>query len=139
MVFVKEGTSMTLDSRTALNIQGVYEIAIRVRDVRKAEAFYRDALGFEIGVRDVRRNWVFMRVGSGGMIVLQEYAGEWPRQHFAFTVGESDIDAAAAALAQRGIAIEGPIVHDWIPAKSVYFLDPDGHDLELCAPLSRAR
>jgi hypothetical protein len=27
------------------------------------------------------------------------------------------------------------MVHDWMPARSVYFADPDGHDLELCAPL----
>jgi catechol 2,3-dioxygenase-like lactoylglutathione lyase family enzyme len=58
-------------------------------------------------------------------------------QHFAFTVNEADIDAAMAALARRAIAIEGPMVHEWIPAKSVYFRDPDGHDVELCAPLSR--
>jgi hypothetical protein len=25
------------------------------------------------------------------------------------------------------------VTHDWIPARSVYFADPDGHDLELCA------
>jgi hypothetical protein len=36
-----------------------------------------------------------------------------------------------------GIQIAGPMLHDWIPAKSVYFADPDGHDLELCAPLQR--
>lgn len=33
------------------------------------------------------------------------------------------------------VAVEGPMVHDWMPAKSAYFSDPDGHDLELCAPL----
>jgi hypothetical protein len=29
-------------------------------------------------------------------------------------------------------------LHQWMPAKSVYFTDPDGHELELCAPMSRA-
>ena len=121
-----------------MRIQGVYEVAIRVRDVRVAEAFYRDVLGFEVGLRDDRRNWVFMRAGAGGMIVLQEDRGEWPLQHFAFTVDRADIDAATAALVRSGVTIEGPMVHDWMPAKSVYFRDPDGHDLELCAPLQRA-
>ena len=121
-----------------MNIQGVYEVAIRVRDVRVAEAFYRDVLGFEVGLRDDRRNWVFMRAGAGGMIVLQEDGGAWPLQHFAFTDDPADIDAATAALVRSGVAIEGPMVHDWMPAKSVYFRDPDGHDLELCAPLPRA-
>ena len=120
-----------------LGIRGLYEVAIKVRDLRTAEPFYRDVLGFEVGLRDARRPWIFMRAGANGMIVLQEDPGEWPQQHFAFTVAERDIDAAAAELRARGVAVEGPMVHEWIPAKSLYFADPDGHDLELCAPLPR--
>jgi len=118
-----------------IDVRGVYEVAIRVRDVPAAEKFYRDVLGFEVGLRDERRNWVFMRAGAAGMIVLQEERGDWRQQHFAFTVAERDADAAAAALRQRGVAVEGPVVHEWIPAKSLYLADPDGHDVELCAPL----
>ena len=119
-----------------VGIQGVYEVAIKVRDIAVAEPFYRDVLGFEVGLRDARRPWVFMRAGAGGMIVLQEQA-EVPQQHFAFTVSVADIDAAAAELRRRGVAAEGPVVHEWIPARSLYFADPDGHDVELCAPLPR--
>jgi catechol-2,3-dioxygenase len=116
-------------------IRGVYEVAIRVRELARAEAFYRQVLGLEVGLRDRMRPWVFLRAGHDGMIVLQEDKGEWPPQHFAFTVAESDLEAAAATLRARGVAVEGPMVHEWIPAKSLYFADPDGHDLELCAPL----
>jgi catechol 2,3-dioxygenase-like lactoylglutathione lyase family enzyme len=121
-----------------LGIRGVYEVAIKVRDLRQSEPFYRDVLGFEVGLRDPRRPWVFMRAGTDGMIVLQEDAGEWPQQHFAFTVAERDIDAAAVELRRRGIVVDGPMVHEWIPARSLYFPDPDGHDLELCAVLRPA-
>jgi catechol 2,3-dioxygenase-like lactoylglutathione lyase family enzyme len=116
-------------------IRGVYEVAIRVRDLPRAEAFYRQVLGLEVGLRDRTRPWLFLRAGSDGMIVLQEDKGDWPPQHFAFTVGEADVDAAASALRAQGVPVEGPMVHEWIPAKSLYFADPDGHDLELCAPL----
>jgi catechol 2,3-dioxygenase-like lactoylglutathione lyase family enzyme len=78
---------------------------------------------------------VFLRAGTDGMIVLQEDKGDWPQQHFAFTVREADVEAAAGALRAQGVPVEGPMVHEWIPAKSLYFADPDGHDLELCAPL----
>jgi hypothetical protein len=40
-----------------------------------------------------------------------------------------------AALGSKGVPVLGPITHDWIPARSAYFADPDGHDLELCEPL----
>jgi catechol-2,3-dioxygenase len=120
-----------------LGIRGVYEVAIKVRDLPVAERFYTEVLGFTIGLRDARRPWVFLRAGTDGMVVLQEDKSEWPQQHFAFTVSERDLDAAAEALRRRGIATEGPMVHEWIPARSLYFADPDGHDLELCAPLPR--
>ncbi len=117
-------------------IHGIYEVAIKVRDLARAEAFYRDVLGLEIGLRDPRRPWIFLRAGAG-MAVLQEDSGPWPQQHFAFTTDEAGLARAASALRQRGVAVSGPVSLDWIPAKSIYFADPDGHDLEICAPLSR--
>ncbi len=50
------------------------------------------------------------------MVVRQEDKGTWPTQHFAFTVEEVDIEAAATALQQRGVGVEGPVYHEWMPA-----------------------
>ena len=117
-------------------ISGIYEVAVRVHDLSRSERFYRDVLGLAVGLREERRKWVFLRAGgTAGMVVLQEEPGDWPRQHFAFTVAESDIERAAEELARMGVRVAGPVVHDWIPAKSLYFDDPDGHGLELCAPI----
>jgi catechol 2,3-dioxygenase-like lactoylglutathione lyase family enzyme len=121
-----------------LPIRGVYEIAIRVRDLVKSENFYRKTLGLEVGIRDDQRGLVFLRVGGqAGMLVLQEDKGTWPIEHFAFTVAPEDIETAAELLIERGVVIDGPIYHEWMPARSVYFSDPDGHKLELCAPLTQ--
>jgi len=118
-----------------LPIRGLYEVAIPVRQLQKAETFYRDVLGLEVGLRDERRNWVFLRAGgTSGMVVLQERGAEFPSCHFAFTVSQSDLERAADILRERGVTARGPISHDWIPGRSVYFEDPDGHDLELFAP-----
>ena len=117
---------------------GLYEVAIKVRDLSAAEPFYREVLGLQFGLRDQMRNWLFLRLaGSAGMVVLQEDHGEWPRQHFAFAVKDSQLECAAALLREKNISVEGPVFHDWIPGRSLYFADPDGHDLELFALTDR--
>lgn len=119
-----------------IRIRGVYEVALPVRELGRAEKFYREVLGLEVGLRDERRRWLFLRAGGqAGMVVLQENPAGWAKQHFALTVEPDEIDAAAARLKELGVGIVGPMTHDWMPARSVYFADPDGHDLELCAPL----
>lgn len=121
-----------------LPIRGVYEVAIRVKDLARAEPFYREVLGLEVGIRDDKRNWLFLRAGGdAGMVVLQEDKTDWPLQHFAFTIDEADIEPAAAMLRERGVEVEGPVFHEWMPATSLYFEDPDGNALELCANAKR--
>lgn len=121
-----------------LPIRGVYEVAIRVKDLAKSEIFYRETLGLEVGLREEQRRLLFLRVGGqAGMLVLVEDKGTWPKQHFAFTVEGVDIETAATTLRQRGVRVEGPVYHEWMPAESLYFSDPDGHDLELCAPVQK--
>ena len=121
-----------------LPIRGIYEIAIRVKELARAERFYLEVLNLEVGIRDTTRNWLFLRAGGdAGMVVLQEDKTDWPLQHFAFTVDEADIERAAAILRERGVKVEGPVYHEWMPARSIYFSDPDGNDLELCAPVGR--
>jgi catechol-2,3-dioxygenase len=122
-----------------LPIRGLYEVAVRVKELARAESFYREILGLEVGIRDERRNWLFLYAGgNAGMIVLQEDKTEWPRQHLAFTVDEADIERAATTLREQGLTVEGPVIHEWMPSKSIYFADPDGHNLELLALIKKA-
>jgi lactoylglutathione lyase len=117
-----------------LPIKGIYEVAIRVKDLARAEAFYKDVLELQEGLRDDKRNWLFLYAGgNAGMVVLQEDKGEWPTQHFAFTVNEGDIKQAAAMLKDKGVAVSEPVYHEWMKSVSIYFDDPDGHALELLA------
>ena len=45
-------------------VRGIYEVAIPVRQLERAEKFYRDVLGLEVGLRDDRRKWLFLRAGT---------------------------------------------------------------------------
>jgi catechol 2,3-dioxygenase-like lactoylglutathione lyase family enzyme len=65
------------------------------------------------------------------MVVLQEDRGEWPTQHFAFAVDESELNRAATLLREKGVEVSDWVYHEWMGSTSVYFEDPDGHDLEL--------
>ena len=67
----------------------------------------------------------------------QPDAGDRPVLHFAFTVDEADTERAALLLAERGVVVDGPHFHEWMPARSGYFSDVDGHSLELCALVSK--
>jgi catechol 2,3-dioxygenase-like lactoylglutathione lyase family enzyme len=118
-----------------LPILRLYEIAIPVRQLERAEKFYTEILGLRVGLRDTRRRWIFLRAGkSAGMVVLQEQATDFPSVHFAFEVDDADLERAARMLDARGVAIGEPIFHDWIPGRSLYFHDSEGHELELFAP-----
>jgi len=117
-----------------LPIKGLYEVAIRVKDLARAEAFYKEVLGLKEGLRDERRNWLFLYAGGeAGMVVLQEDKGEWPTQHLAFSVNEPDLRQAREMLREKGVSVSDPVYHEWMNAVSVYFDDPDGHALELLA------
>jgi lactoylglutathione lyase len=121
--------------RRAMLVRGIYEVAIPVRQLERAETFYRDVLGLEVGLRDDRRKWLFLRAGgAAGMIVLQEQAGEFPSHHFSFTATGSDLQQAMTVLRECGVPTRGPVFHGWMPGTSLYFEDPDGHELELFAP-----
>ena len=118
-------------------IEGIYEVAIPVSDLERSEAFYQGVLGLESGLRQDERRWHFLRAGgASGMLVLQEAEPGFRKLHFAFTTTEDQIDAAVAVLRDRGVEVTDPVTHDWMPARSAYFSDPDGHELELCAPLA---
>ena len=117
-----------------LPIKGLYEVAIKVKDLARAEAFYKDVLGLEEGIRDPTRNWLFLYAGgNAGMVVLQEDKTDWPTQHFAFTVDQADVERAATMLKDRGVEVSEPVFHEWMNSVSLYFDDPDGHALELIA------
>ena len=117
--------------------RGVHEVAIRVRDLARSEAFYRSLLGAAAAGRDEDHHRVFLGVaGRRAMIVLQEDKGDWPAQRHKFAVDERDIDRAAALLRAQGIEARGPVIDEGSARKSLHVNDPDGNSLDFYAPLN---
>lgn len=120
---------------------GLGHIAIRVKDVDRSLAFYKDQLGFEEMLRLHRDNgdlWlVYLRVNDDQYIEIFPYAvGDEapPREaiglnHTCITV--DDIDAVVAQLEAAGIPLLQPKITGADGNRQAWIADPDGNRFEL--------
>lgn len=121
-----------------MEILGLDHVAITVRDVARSRDWYCDVLGLE---RRFAKVWgevpTFVCAGETGIALFPTSAAEpKPRperdtlamRHFAFRVTRENFERAQNELRAREIAFE---FQDHIIAHSIYFYDPDGHQLEL--------
>jgi lactoylglutathione lyase len=142
-------------------VRGLFETHVDVADLDRSLEFYMGALGLELAVqREVdaarvdahsrgARRFALLWVGGRGHALL----GLWERardlirpQHFAFEVEAHELPVLVSRLAQQGVQFRDffqqrtttPTVFGFIPAASIYFDDPDGHVLELLAPIAGA-
>lgn len=124
-----------------LPFQAIHHVAIIVSDYEVSRHFYVEQLGFDIireNYRKERGDWKLdLKLGDCELEIFSNpNAPERPSypearglRHLAFRV--DDIQAAVAALQERGIACE-PIRMDTFTGKpATFFQDPDGLPLEL--------
>jgi catechol 2,3-dioxygenase-like lactoylglutathione lyase family enzyme len=110
-------------------ISGLNHITLAVADVERALAFYRDVLGCT--VRAVWDDGAYLEAGSLWLCLSRdENARSSPHpdySHIAFSVPE----AHYAGMRER-LTVESVIWKDnGSEGASTYFLDPDGHKLEI--------
>lgn len=108
-------------------LQQLDHIALTVRDVDKSVRWYQNVLGL---VRQYEEVWgSFPAVLSvSGTSLGPCGPGEICIRHVAFRTDRGNFDRARNDLAEMGIKIE---FQDHEIAHSIYFLDPDGHQLEI--------
>jgi catechol 2,3-dioxygenase-like lactoylglutathione lyase family enzyme len=120
---------------TKFGNQGLDHVAIAVEDVERSRRFYTEVLGLE----RVHEAWnvpVVMAAEGTGVAIFDKdlHAGgghDAPRVrilHIAFRVDRAGLERAQEELAARGLA---PRFSDHGISHSIYFTDPDGHELEL--------
>jgi lactoylglutathione lyase len=128
-------------------IDGLFETHLTVTSLDASIAFYRDALGLPLAYRLDSRRVAFFWLGAPGRSMLGVWeAGSAPntmRLHIAFRCALNDVLTAVDRLRAAGIAplgfhgepVHEPVVIGWMPAASIFFIDPDGHLLEFVAML----
>ena len=115
--------------------QGLDHIAIAVADVDRSQRFYADVLGFERAHPEWEVPVVMAANGTGVAIFDKDlHPGDGEGQpevrilHIAFGVDREGFERAREELAAQGLE---PRFSDHGIAHSIYFTDPDGHQLEL--------
>lgn len=117
--------------------QGVVHFSLPATDLERSARFYSELLGMRIVEKTPRM--VFLKCGDDYLIlgkvagpIQSDPTGETPVHH-AFKVAPEEFDAALEFLRQRGVKIlrvedrqDGVFL-----GKQAYFLDPDGHKLEI--------
>lgn len=112
---------------------------LKVRDLDRAVAFYRDVLGFEEFAR-MGRQMAFLRASGStnhhdlGLLALGAGAADAPKNsiglyHLAWQVPTiEDLASVRGALVERG-CVTGESDHG--ATKSIYALDADGNEFEV--------
>ncbi len=124
-------------------IRGLGEIALRVADLDRMQAFYEGVIGLEL----LRRfpNSAFFRIADGvaghtQILALFDRAAEPGYQglssahttvdHLAFAIALEDFAAEKARLEAAGLRVE-TAEHAWVHWRSLYVSDPEGNRVEL--------
>jgi lactoylglutathione lyase len=128
-------------------IADLFEAHLTVSQLDRAVTFYKDFMGLPLARIFPERRVAFFWIGAPvkAMLGLWE-VGTMPLSnslHVAFQVALPDLHAAPARLQKAGIQprdlagnpTEEPVVLAWMPAASVYFLDPDNNLLEFITML----
>jgi len=120
------------------NNEGLDHVAIAVTDLERSRRFYEDVLGLE----RVHDEWdvpVVLAANGSGLALFHEdlHPSSTPDDveppavrilHIAFRLDRSGFEDARDALAERGIETR---FSDHGISHSLYFDDPDGHQIEL--------
>jgi catechol 2,3-dioxygenase len=131
--------------------RGLGEVVLRVRNMVRAVAFYRDVLGLTV-LRTFDDRITFLKIDSGfeghervvGLFHAEEPSNRvgtaWKTpdpsaptlHHFALEIPLSEYESTLKALTGAGLT-PNTQEHRWIGWRSIYITDPDGNVVELVA------
>ena len=126
-----------------LPIRSIDYTVIFARQMSKMREFYGSTMGFPL-LRELSPKWVEYRVGSN-ILALAEPGTRFDDPlppvgvmslQLAFRVAPQEVDACAATLEERGVAIVSPPTDQPFGHRTLFFRDPDGNVLEIYADIT---
>jgi catechol 2,3-dioxygenase-like lactoylglutathione lyase family enzyme len=128
-----------------IQIDGLAEVVLNVRDVSRAVAFYGDLLGLERITPEDQPGPIFFRAGQAtdnvpSLLVLvplspgtQSFAEPRTLHHLALTIPAAMFDEARATLVNEGVEVRDG-KHPVLAVRTMYVTDPDGNEVEFISP-----
>ena len=121
-----------------VKLERIDHVALAVTDVLRSVAWYQDVLGLERLYEDAWGDHPAVLSVGGTAIALFPVGGPHPlpppgrdvlaMRHLAFRADRESFEAARRELIARGLEVEH---QDHGISHSIYFRDPDGHELEI--------
>ncbi len=124
-------------------VRGLGEVALRVSDLERMQAFYQDVVGLELLRRFEKSAFFRLAEGFGGhtqVLALFDRTAD-PNfrgldsekttvDHLAFEIELTDYEPERQRLIARGVSVT-TAEHAWVRLRSLYFDDPEGNMVEL--------
>ena len=126
------------------SLSHVSAISLFVEDLQTAKAFYEAIFGVDVVFEDetsvcVKFDQLFVNLllnsSAEQQVEPAPVAGPESGSRFQLSIWIDDVDAACAALEERGVELlTGPVDRAW-GMRVATFIDPDGHNWELAQQL----
>ncbi len=112
---------------------GIHHVALNVRNLNDALAFYEGALGFTLMPRpDFGFDGAWLQAGASQVHLIEvDDAHPDARQHFALQV--ADLETTVAALEEKGLTVRRAPHFDGA-GHQAFIRDPSGNRIELNQP-----
>ncbi len=136
-------TTQTNVGNSKINLEGLNHIALNVKNMARAEEFYSQILGFPVIQRtETKAGLKHIEVDAGNVAIALFESPDLDLEaahktmtddrylHFAFGASYDQFDTTLQTLKDHGVILEGE-PRNWGESVSVYFRDPDGHQLEI--------
>lgn len=136
----------TIAKESKITLQGLHHFALNVKNMNRSEKFYTEVLGLPVINRTITRSgYKHFEVDAGNVVLAlfenpdlefdtaQKVMTEEGFLHFAFSAKPEQFEHIVQNFKDHHVELDGePRNHPG--GTSIYFYDPDGHNLEIHFP-----